>query len=195
MKILAFMQNPWFAPGTPREKIDKYRTNQEFHQRTLLETMSGQRLVNAFGPLVFAAIHWDNVAPGASEEASGVTEVDQEHISRVITEVQPVLILTFGNLAEEALKSSIHADRIDLMACHPPNARHKTQADLGEFAIRVAEWVDEYKFKQLENNYKPVIPIEDLPPEQQETIHEQQQDPVVPPPAPRRRSRPPGTSA
>jgi len=153
-KIIAFMQNPWFTIETPRTVVDKYKTDQEFHKRILLETMSGQRLINAFGPTVFHAIHWDNVAPEAAPEADGETEIDPSHVEKVISVIEPDLIITFGNLAKSALKNSILAEDIHVMNCHHPNARYKTAGDLGEFAIRVSEWCDQWRIDTARDDYK-----------------------------------------
>lgn len=143
--ILAFMQNPWFPVGTARTHIDRYLTDQEFHRRVLAGSMSGGRLKDAFGPDMFNRIWWDNVAPEAATFAAGQMEIDFDHVERVIERVKPDLILTFGNLAERAIVSSIQAADMLYMPCHHPNARHRTSADLADFAIRVASWVDEWR--------------------------------------------------
>jgi hypothetical protein len=147
MKILAFMQNPWFPPSTRREYVDRYRTDQEFHKYLLARTMSGQRLLQAFGPEMFDSIHWDNVAPEAAEEASGKTDIDHEHVERVILHVMPDLIISFGKLAEEALDGSIYAIKIPYMCCHHPNARGYTMADLAQFAVDVQQKIEEMKLQ------------------------------------------------
>jgi hypothetical protein len=142
--ITAFLQNPWFPPGTRRETIDKYTTDAEFHRRVLARSMSGQRLVMAFGRDFYDRIHWDNVAPTAAEQSAGITDVDHEHVERVISETDPHLIITFGKIAEEALKGRLRAE-IPHYACFHPNARGRTSAELSQFAIWVAEWVDNWR--------------------------------------------------
>lgn len=151
--IIAFMQNPWFEPGTPRDHVHKYRTDQEFHQKILAETMSGRRLRDAFGPTMFKSMWWDNVAPEAAEEASGVTPVDQDHVNEVITKVKPDLVVTFGNIATEAVRKTLSGENLPVLECHHPNARHRTAADLCEFAIRVSEWCDTWKINKTKEEY------------------------------------------
>lgn len=141
MKIVAFMQNPWFPPDTRKELIDKYLTDQDFHRRLLGQTMSGHRLKVAFGDEWFARIFWDNVAPLASPHASGITKPDMAHVDKIITEQKPGLILTFGTLAKETLLKCSGAVRTKLLHCHHPNARHHTQAELDQFAQEVRDWV------------------------------------------------------
>ena len=147
-KITAFMQNPWFSPGTRPEIIDRYKTDQEFHRRLLAQTMSGGRLLNAFGPEMFNRIHWDNVAPNAAVEAAGETDLDMNHVESVIEKTAPNLIITFGKLAEEAMEKSILAVTIDYMVCHHPNARGKTAGDLGQFAVEVEAWCNDWRVKE-----------------------------------------------
>lgn len=139
-KILAFLQNPWFPPGTKKEHIDRYTTDQEFHQRLLSRTMSGQRLLNAFGAGMFARIWWDNVSPEAAEEASGKTEIDMRHVEKVIDEQSPDLILCFGKPAQEAVDKAAGAITRKILYCHHPNARYKTQDDLNKFAQEVWDY-------------------------------------------------------
>jgi uracil-DNA glycosylase len=145
MKILVFLQNPWFPPGTAKQHIDRYTTDQEFHRRLLAGTMTGQRLRQAFGETMFRDIWWDNVAPAAAEVSTGVTEIDEEHVERVIKQVKPDLIISFGKLAEDALDGSIAAEPIPYMCCHHPNARHKTTQDLCEFAVEVQQSIERLK--------------------------------------------------
>jgi len=140
INIVAFMQNPWFPPGTQREVIDRYKTDQEFHRRLLRETMSGYRLHQAFGDL-FDRIHWDNVAPEAVDHPKKRSPVNVKHVDNVILTVKPNLILTFGEVAREAIADSIAAIRIKTMYCHHPNARYKFQADLDYFGQQVWDYV------------------------------------------------------
>ena len=149
--ILAFMQNPWFPEGTKPEIIDKYRTDQEFHQRLLVRTMSGGRLLQAFGPSMFSSIHWDNVAPTAAVEAAGKEDVDMEHVEKVISTIKPDVILVFGKHAEETLEDSIQRGEIPVLVCHHPNARGKTMGDLAQFAIEVCLWMDQWRLRQKDS--------------------------------------------
>ena len=140
VNIVAFMQNPWFPPGTDKELIYQYKTQQEVHRKLLKETMSGYRLHQAFGEL-FDRIHWDNVAPEAVDHPKKRSPVEIAHVEKVIKTVKPNLILTFGEVAKEAIADSIAAIQIKTMACHHPNARYRFQADLDYFAQQVWDYV------------------------------------------------------
>lgn len=141
-KIVAFMQNPWFPAGTPKEKIHAYKTIQTYHQDVLKETMSGNRLIQAFGEEMFRRIWWDNVAPEAADEPKKKTPVDMKHVEAIIAVQKPDLILTFGDVAEKALKASVTTVNIHMMHCHHPNARYKMQSDLDQFAWQVWDFVN-----------------------------------------------------
>lgn len=138
MKIVAFMQNPWFPPGTSRKTIEAYRDDQAYHRKVLARCMSGKRLMHAFQDLYWE-IYWDNANPEPADSSQGVMEPDISHILRVIETHEPDLILTFGRLPTLGVKDVMDANdiRIPLMACHHPNARGMTQYDLNQFAAKV----------------------------------------------------------
>ena len=140
MRVVAFMQNPWFQSDTDPAIIEMYRTNQEFHRRFLAQSMSGRRLMQAFGPL-YGEIWWDNASPDHVDEASGEQPASARHVEAVILDIRPALILTFGRVAERAVWECTAAIPIMVMDCHHPNARHKTQDDLNRFADKVRVWL------------------------------------------------------
>jgi hypothetical protein len=140
MKIVAFLQNPWFPPGTKKEHVDKYTTDQRFHRRLLANTMSGRRLLEAFGEDTFKEIWWDNVSPDPAWTSAGVTSTVMAHVERVLREQDPDLILVFGLQAKQAVSRSVGSIKRKVMACHHPNARFKTQEDLNKFALDVRIW-------------------------------------------------------
>jgi hypothetical protein len=141
MKVVAFMESPSkniFPEGTSQVIIDRYRDDQEYHRKMLRQSMSGNRLHQAFGDL-FDQIHWDNVAPAGT--------VDSKHVDKVVKEHDPVVILTFGNIAQDAVDNSIASLTKKVMVCHHPNARHKTQSDLDNFAMEVRTHLRNLKAK------------------------------------------------
>lgn len=141
MNILAFLQNPWFKPGTDWSVIEKYRDDQKFHRGVLLGCMSGQRLFAALGGELFTQIHWDNTNWRPAWYAAGREEPDFSHMAEVIATVDPHIVIAFGNQAWDALQNP----RIKfpynwdgkVLRCHHPNARHKTQADLDNFGCEL----------------------------------------------------------
>lgn len=140
MKILAFLQNPWFSVETDSHVIERYRTDQVFHRRYLRGTLSGNRLSMAFSGL-YEQIHWDNVSSDLSNEANDISAVDMKHVETTIRNTKPQLILTFGQLAKETIRKSLYAQGIPVMECHHPNARGKTQADLDLFVQKITDYI------------------------------------------------------
>lgn len=156
MKIVGFLQNPWFPPGTREEHIIAYRDDQDFHRRLLEGTMSGRRLSVAFEDL-YDAIHWDNTNWRPAFMASGREEPDHQHMMDVVKREQPDLILCFGNQARDAMRAigRLFNKKHDFLHCHHPNARGKTQMDLNNFAIMVRS-----KLHELEEFGGKHIPAE-----------------------------------
>ena len=151
MKIVAFMQNPWFKPGTDEKWIIEYRDNQDFHRRVLSMSMSGKRLEAAFGDL-FKEIHWDNSNWRAADQASGKMEADYEHIERVIDREKPNLVICFGKVAWEAVRQ--FDPPVPIWECHHPNARGRTQEDLNKFAEMVSDYKKAYESGKHDNHIR-----------------------------------------
>lgn len=141
LTILAFLQNPWFPEGTPRNIVTQYQTDQEFHQDILKATMAGQKLHMAFGNDMFRRIWWDNVTPVVTDHPRKKAAKNQEHVDAVISKIKPQLILTFGDEAKEAVTDSVVAIRTKVMHCHHPASRVHYQADLDTFAQYVWDYV------------------------------------------------------
>jgi len=135
------MPNPWFPPGTDEQLIYAYRTKQDVHQDLFKATDAGYRLKQAFGDDMFKQIHWANVAPEAVDHPKKRSPIDMKHVEGILSVVRPNLILTFGEVARQAVTDSIMAMRIKQMNCHHPNARYKFQTDLDYFAQQVWDYV------------------------------------------------------
>lgn len=130
--------------------IEMYRDNQDFHRRVLAMCMTGQRLQKAFGDL-YDRIHWDNTNWRPAWYASGREKPDYDHMTKVLHTVPRFeLVLLFGNQAISAYYETVlsmpngdqkWAQKMLVMSCHHPNARHRTQQDLNNFATKVMEHV------------------------------------------------------
>lgn len=143
MKIVAFLQNPWFKEGTAERHILMYRDDQVFHRKVLQMSMSGGRLWIAFGSELYNQIWWDNTSWRPSVTSSGVKNIDMEHVRKVISEQRPGLVLCFGRQAEHAVNIAFDYPWYERMVCHHPNARGRTQADLDLFALIVKKHIVE----------------------------------------------------
>src|SRR5438067_416503 len=96
MKILAFLQNPWFRASTDPRHIAMYREDQNFHRRVLLMSATGRALYRAFGPELYAQIHWDNANPHHGGERGAQFPPDVWHMLTIVVSVRPDVILLFG---------------------------------------------------------------------------------------------------
>lgn len=157
-KIVAFLQNPWFKPETVSARhLEMYRTDPVFHRMVLARSMTGRRLVKAFGAL-YDEIHWDNASPAHADVAPGRTPPDYTHIGQVVWVQRPQMILTFGRVAELAVQETSEIPHneevfkdVDLVwSCHHPNARHQTQADLNLFAWKVIAYANQHGITEVD---------------------------------------------
>lgn len=100
MKIVAFLQNPYFHAGTDPRHIELYASNQRFHQLVLAGTATGKALVKAFGQELYGKIWWDNASPDHGDCADEVKKYDSHHMCRVIALIKPTHVLLFGRMAQ-----------------------------------------------------------------------------------------------
>lgn len=143
-KILAFLQNPWFPPGTDAEIIRQYRNNVDYRRRVLALSMSGQRLYRAFGE-AFSLIVWDNANPEHTPVASGKLDPNHNYMAIRIMQEKPELVLTFGALPKAGLIKAYETlaprHRPLTMATKHPNARFFPQTELDIFAATVLSYL------------------------------------------------------
>lgn len=146
IKIVAFMQNPWFKPGTSIRHIKLYSESQYFHRAVLANSMSGKRLLQAFGEELYNQIWWDNANPVAATIATGKFEANYDHMIKVLIRQNPRLVIGFGQEANMAITQLLVTEKfpgeIESLACHHPNARGKTQQDLDNFAQVVKNFIE-----------------------------------------------------
>lgn len=139
-KIVAFMDNPPFPLGTPKEKIHAFKTIQTYRQEVLKSTGVGYRLKQAFGDL-FERIWWDAVAPEIVDDRRKKSPVDIKHVEAIVAIQKPDLILVFGDNCKEALDKSVVVIGKTVMYCCNPNARNIQQSELDMFSWEVFDFV------------------------------------------------------
>lgn len=109
--ITAFLQNPWFKPGTEERIIQLYRNDQTFHRRILLNTKSGGILYSCFGQTLWNHIHWDNVAWKSGQTSKDVQPPDMPHVRFVLESTRPLLVISFGHKARTAVQAAFDSDQ------------------------------------------------------------------------------------
>lgn len=138
VKILAFLQNPWFKPGTNPLLIKKYRLDQDFHRRVLYMSATGRALYRAFGPELYREIIWENANWRHGDERDSKMPPDATHMAYVITMHRPELILCFGEQAKKGIaKLAVTAE---VLYAYHPMAR-------GSYAEHLSKIVEEVKIR------------------------------------------------
>jgi len=145
MKIVAFLQNCWFPPGTSLYHIRRYLINDDFRRKVLKKGWSGKRLMNAFGEELFDKIIWDNASLEVGATPGHRADADRNHIANVIYNHSPDLILTFGTVARDAVRivNRTCGDGACVLSTKHPNARGFTNEELSHFVKQVKEWINE----------------------------------------------------
>lgn len=144
MKMLAFLQNPWFKPGTDERMIQLYRDNPEFHRRVLAMSATGRALKKMFGRL-YDEIIWDNASPAHGEMRDAVSPPDIHHIAGVVARERPDVVLLFGRQAEIGWDQMAEATglysfpdyHVNVLRAPHPMARGSVNDHLKKIAIQV----------------------------------------------------------
>lgn len=139
MKILAFLQNPWFRPGTSQRHIRMYAENQSFHRKVLYLSATGRALHRAFGEELYGQIVWENACPRHGTERRAKMPYDLVHMARVLVLEKPELIICFGREAKMGMNKLMSEPWPNVLYAPHPMA-HGSAA---EHLRRVAEDVKE----------------------------------------------------
>lgn len=101
--VVAFLQNPWFAPSVSEKIIKRYKEDPDFRRIVLGRSKTGVWLKNAFGPEAYKIIWWDNASKNAGRHRAALYPADLEHMREVIAKVGPDLVIAFGRIAGQAI--------------------------------------------------------------------------------------------
>ena len=143
--VLAFLQCQWFKD--PQRVQEIYDRNPDLraalNKKFLAGSLTGRRLQDAFGPVLFEQIIWEETSRQLGNKSSATFPADPEHIRSVIAAHKPDIILTFGNLATNAInawvteKLSAYMPEplpIIISGPHPAARYYNIQNDLFEMA-------------------------------------------------------------
>ncbi len=153
-----FLQNAWFPPNTRESAMRQYATDVRFRRKVLSGTMTGKRLLKAFGEEWFERVWWDNATPIPSIGTHrGFEHPDPAHMLRVIEDQRPRVIGLLGNQAQLGFLTMVRKDiglemvrdshltmldtltfrRYGIVRGRHPNAMGIKQTEINEFAKRV----------------------------------------------------------
>lgn len=138
--VLAIMQNQWFKdPERVKAFLDNLVSThgqparRRFIARALFSgCMSGRRIQTAFSTALLDQMTWDESSTEISGEASYKPKPDAEHVARVIKEVQPRIILAFGQVAKQAAIATWKGPLI--LSPHPTSRNGNTLEGLRQAA-------------------------------------------------------------
>ena len=108
MTVLAIMQNQWFKDPARVAAIFNRNPSAGFRRRFIKHSLfqgckSGNVLVSVFGDMLGDWI-FEEASPKVGGRASSSFPADLDHITTVIGDVKPDLIVTFGKTAREAVE-------------------------------------------------------------------------------------------
>src|SRR5260370_504722 len=107
--VLAFLQTSWFHdPGAARAVFKRHpeKRNELIARFLFAGCLTGRRLAVAFGKMRHQII-WDEASPIFGDRASSVYRADKHHIRARIEDVNPAIILAFGQIAGDAVRNVI----------------------------------------------------------------------------------------
>ena len=136
--VVAFLQNPWFKPGTDQRVIRLYMECASYRRMVLALSATGRALMEAFGDF-YCQIWWDNACPLPGQERAASFPPDVEHIREVVKRLKPKIVLCFGRSAEIGFRQVGGA--MPMTCCHPM-AHGDRREELRLFAERVRRQVE-----------------------------------------------------
>jgi hypothetical protein len=110
--ILAFLQNQWFKdPDGVRKIYERHpeARNDLIGRFLFMGCLTGRRLQAVFGVDLCRQIVWEEVSPLIGGVSSSAFPPDEKHIAAAVDKFQPKIILCFGKVAADGLKSFDHS--------------------------------------------------------------------------------------
>lgn len=122
MKIVAFLQNQWFKD--PERIKAMLSENPGLRERYIsaflfMGCLTGKRLQSVFGEELCAAIIWEEASPKVGSHSRSLFAADRQHIMSVVHKHKPTVILSFGKIASEGVRSLPTVDAAIIYGPHP----------------------------------------------------------------------------
>jgi len=116
-QILGFLQNQYAAGQKDADEWSAiYESVPQVRRRIISKyichghSLTARRLQKAFGENI-EQFAFENASPLVGTHSSSRFAADSEHMASVIEEVKPVLVVTFGKVAEEGLYFLLNCDK------------------------------------------------------------------------------------
>ncbi len=122
MKIVAFLQNQWFKD--PDSIRAMFAENPERRERYIsaflfMGCLTGKRLRQVFGEKLCGAIIWEEASSEIGGHSRSLFAANRQHMMSVINKHKPTVILSFGKIASEGVKSLPDVDAAIIYGPHP----------------------------------------------------------------------------
>ena len=120
MKVLAFLQNQWFKnPDAARKTFARYpqRRREIIARYLFMGCITGRRIMKAFGGDLVDGIEFEEASPDIHGRSDAMVGADVHHIWQAIHEVQPDIVLCFGKVASNGVRSAIRLSPTPKQPC------------------------------------------------------------------------------
>lgn len=108
MRIVAFLQNQWFKdPEGVKAMFAEHPERRERYIEAFLfmGCLTGRRLKSVFGEDLCDGIIWEEASREVGGKSQSLFAADRQHMMAVIRKHNPTVILCFGKIAAEGVKS------------------------------------------------------------------------------------------
>lgn len=130
MTILAILQNQWFRdPERVRKMIaeGEARHPGKYRHRLIATALfagcrTGANLRKTFGEWCDRIV-WEESSPDIGGHAASVFPADPEHLQKLLTEIKPDVVLTFGLVATTAMTPLLIGTPVHHITAPHPTAR------------------------------------------------------------------------
>jgi hypothetical protein len=140
--VIAFLQNTWVK--NPEKLSEIYsRHDEEFRIRMIKlllfsgGSITGKRLVNAFGRNICNQIIWEEGSPLITDNPRQFVPPEDEHIKKALEKYQPDLVISFGKANEKVIQKLWSGDLLILP--HPAARQNGTVARLKSASSKIEE--------------------------------------------------------
>lgn len=122
MKIVAFLQNQWFKD--PEKARQVFARNPDLRDKLIARylfagCLTGKRLQSVFGEELCDAIVWEEASGEVGGHSRSLFAADRQHMMDVIQKHKPTVILAFGKIASDGLRSLPQIDAGIIYGPHP----------------------------------------------------------------------------
>lgn len=103
MQVLGLLQNTWAHDSSQVEELMSRFGRHAIVTRLLMESLTG-KCIKRYLPDWYQRIIYENSSPRILSRNAACSTVDLPHVRRVVADVEPNVIVAFGDVAGNALR-------------------------------------------------------------------------------------------